>query len=395
MWKNFKFRKRGRKILNLFAVFYFLILFFIWLLTLPFLVILSFKEKYKSSIPARFFCIKNSPLKENTYWFHACSFGEVLSLESILEKLDNFSITTITQTGFNQAKKYTNSVSYLPFEIFLPFWIKKQKKLIVLEAELWFMLFFISKKRGIKTILLNARISNRSFPKYLKFRWFYKILFKSIDKIFCQSMEDKIRLEKLGAKNVEIFGNIKAFKKPKVTKEYKKPNRLVITIASTHKDEEKLILNAIKNIKNAIFIIVPRHPERFEYVKELIKDFSIKNNLTYSFFTQNSKFNTDIVVIDTLGELINIYAISDIVILGGSFYEYGGHNPIEPAYFGCKLISGPYIFNQYALFDLIENYYICKADKLQELLLKKDNLKNASIKNIDSKIARLIEIINE
>jgi len=201
--------------------FFFLLYYFLsltlYFLFLPFLIILSFKKKYKKSIPARFFLYKNPPFKNYTYWFHSCSLGETKALKPLIEKFDRINLSVITNTGFEEAKKYKNAdVRFLPYEIFLPFWIKPCKSLVVMEAELWYMLFFIAKKRCKKTVLLNARISDKSYPKYLKFKWFYKKIFENIDVVLAQSETDKsffIYLA-LSQNNINIFKNffIKPFK---------------------------------------------------------------------------------------------------------------------------------------------------------------------------------------
>lgn len=304
--------------------------------------------------------------------------GETKAIKPLVDSIKNVNISVITNTGFEEAKKLSKSVRYLPFEIFLPFWIKKQKALVVMEAELWYMLFLIAKVKGTKTYLINARISDKSYESYKKFSFFYKRVFKNIDKIFAQSQKDKQRLEELGAKNIEVIGNIKLAQLPKVTRSFTKPSEFLITAGSTHENEEKLILDAYDK-KYGKLVIVPRHPERFEKVNELIKNYTFKNGLSYHRFSQKQSFESDIVLVDVLGELNNIYAISDLVILGGAFEKIGGHNPIEPAYFNCKLISGENIFNQYSLFECVENYSIIKKDGLKEKLENIDSLEKSSL----------------
>jgi len=361
------------------VIIYYIFTLLLYLISIPLLIVLSFKTKYKKSIPSRFFLYKNPPFTKELNYFHSCSLGETKALKPIIEKFDEINLSVITNTGYQEAKKYKNAnVRFLPFEIFIPFWLKKCKNLVVVEAELWLMVFYIAHKRCNKTILINARISDKSYPKYLKFRWFYSYLFKYIDKIFAQSETDKQRLISLGAKNVVVAGNIKSGVEYKITKTYPKPNKTLITAASTHKGEEKLILEAFKTTKNSQLIIVPRHPERFEEVYKIIKNFSIKNNYSFSKIDENK--NSDIILVDKLGELINFYNISDIVVLGGSFVDnVGGHNPLEVAYFNKILISGKYIFNQKVLFNMIENAYIINKNELKSYLNK--NLKPSFIKN--------------
>jgi 3-deoxy-D-manno-octulosonic-acid transferase len=340
----------------------------LFLVALPVLLILSFKEKYKDSIPARFFLKHNPTFKKEGIWFHACSLGEVNSLKPIIEELkEDVNISVTTQTGYKSATEIKNAeVRYLPFEIFIPFWIKKQKVLVVTEAELWPMMFVVAKLKGIKTILINARVSNNSYSSYKKFSWFYRWLFSYVDEVFAQSSIDKQRLEELGAKKVIVNGNIKTFAKPKITKEYKKPNKRVVTIASSHEGEEELLLENLKLEQNEMLIVVPRHPERFDKVRNLLEKHAKKHNLSFS--TISSGLNSDIVLCDKMGELINLYKISDIVFLCGSFKDgIGGHNPLEPAYFSCKIISGEYFFNQKPLFSLVENIKICSIKELKKI----------------------------
>jgi len=363
-------------------ILYYLIALFLYIISLPFLIFLTFKNKYKDSIPARFFLVNNSPFKKPLHHFHTCSLGETKAIKPIIENFEEINLSVITNTGYEEAKKYKNAnIRFLPFELFLPFWYKPCKSLVVIEAELWLMLFVMAKKRCQKTLLINARISDRSYPKYIKFRWFYRHLFKYIDVVLAQSETDKKRLIDLGATNVKVAGNIKSVVNYQITKKYQKPNKELIVAGSTHQGEEELILNAYK--KNSILAIVPRHPERFKEVYKLIEKFSAKNGLTYGNIRDG--LNKDIILVDKMGELINLYAIADRVILGGSFVDnVGGHNPLEIAYFNKPLISGKYIFNQQPLFELTKNANIIENNKLKEYLnkeLKATNIKNRG--NID------------
>ena len=370
------------------SLFYCLLAFFIYLISLPFLIFLSFKKKYRYSIPARFFLYKNPPFKNYTYHFHACSLGETRAIKPIVEKFDKVNLSVITNTGFEEAKKYKNaSVRFLPFEIFLPFWFRPCKSLVVVEAELWYCLFLMGKKRCEKTVLLNARISERSYPKYLKFKWFYKKIFKNIDIVLAQSEDDKKRLISLGAKNVKVVGNIKTYFNPKITKKYIKKKPLIV-IASTHKNEEELILKNLPLNKYQI-VVVPRHPERFDEVYEVMKKFSKVEKFSEM---ENKKWKMgneykldgDLILCDKMGELINLYKVADIVILGGSFVDnVGGHNPIEPAYFNKPIISGEYIFNQKALYKEVEGIEICKLNEINIKLLKAKPTKIKRIVDIE------------
>ena len=358
----------------MFYYFYYLIAAILYIVALPIIFLLQFKQKYKTSIPARFFLTNNSPLKENGIHFHVCSYGEAKSIKAIVDNLniDKLRFTSITSTGYSVIKEYSKDSRYLPFEIFLPFWLKKQKALVVIEAELWYMLFKSYKKRGVKTFLLNARVSEKSYPKYLYFKWLYRQIFKNIDYIYAQTKEDALRLEKLGAKDIKVIGNIKFANISKATKNFPKNKDVIVTAASTHEGEEELIFNSfleLKKIEDAQLVVVPRHPERFEKVATYLEKEALRKKLSFSRYSQSREFNTDIVLIDIMGELINTYAISDVVILGGAFVDAGGHNAAEAAQFGCKIISGENYYNQVELFSLIDGITIIKADELSQKLL--------------------------
>ncbi len=347
----------------------------LYLIALPLIVYLAFKKKYKESIPARFFLFKNPSFSQtNAIWFHVCSLGEARALKPLLTELTDkeIVITTITQTGQSEAKKYNAEVRYLPYEMFLPFWVKHQKILVVLEAEFWYLLFAVASKRGAKLILLNARISDKSVKKYLQFAWFYKKILSYVDTLYVQSEVDKNRFIALGARNIEVIGNIKLAGEIKKTKEYEKPNTEVIVAGSTHDGEEESILNAFveyRKSSDAKLIVVPRHPERFDSVYELCKSYTQKNGLTLSRFSEKKDFEADIVLVDMMGELNNIYAISDIAILGGAFKEdVGGHNPLEPAFFGCKIITGKHFFHQKELFKYVHHVQYVEPSEIHRAL---------------------------
>jgi len=371
---------------KLFFFLYSLFSFFVFLIALPFLFLFSFKTKYKDSIPARFFLWKNKPLKAHGVWFHFCSFGEAKAIAPLVDVLpkESLRMSTTTHTGFDVISTYTEQSRYLPFEPLLFWWTKPQKALVVMEAEFWYLLFALAKRRGAKTLLINARMSERSYPKYQRIRWLYKQIFNQIDEVYAQTALDKERLEALGAKDVVVTGNIKLSKLPEVSKHFVKPLGLVLCAASTHEGEEKLILEAFSDLKkenvDAKLIIVPRHPERFDKIALLIEDFTKKENLSWHRHSEDENFGDDIVLVDTLGELVNCYAISDIVILGGAFAPIGGHNAAEAAQFGCKIISGKHYFNQVDIFAAIEGIVIVEESTLSRRLLQHGVLKRTKLK---------------
>ena len=280
----------------------------------------------------------------------------------------------------------------------MPFWARGQKILIVLEAEFWFMLFTVMRAKGTRIILLNARISEKSAKKYLQFAWFYKKLLSNVEIIYAQSEADKNRFLALGAKNIEVIGNIKLAGKIEKTKEYKKPEVELIVAGSTHDGEEESVLKSFieyRKQSDAKLAVVPRHPERFEAVFELMKKYADKNSLTLSRFSQNKEFKADMVLVDAMGELNNIYAISDIVILGGAFREdVGGHNPLEPAYFGCKIITGKHFFHQKELFKYVHHVQYVESDEIHKALMRCKELPPSMVEekiNLEPVINRILK----
>jgi 3-deoxy-D-manno-octulosonic-acid transferase len=371
---------------KIFFFLYSLVTTLLYLLALPLLFLFSFKTKYKDSIPARFFLWKNGSLKPHGIWFHSCSFGEAKAIKPLVDVLpvESLRMSTTTHTGFNAISDYTEQSRYLAFEPLLFLWTKPQKALVVMEAEFWYLLFALAKARGAKTLLINARMSERSYPKYQRVGWLYRQIFKYIDEVYAQTKLDKERLEALGAKNVIVTGNIKLSKLPEVSKQLVKPSGLLLCAASTHEGEEEVILDAFSTFKKynaeSKLIVVPRHPERFDNVALMIEKFAKKEKLSWHKYSDNESLEDDIVLIDALGELVNMYAISDIVILGGAFEPIGGHNAAEAAQFGCKIISGKHYFNQVDIFGAIEGIVIVERSNLSRRLLQHGLLKPTRLK---------------
>jgi len=373
----------------------------LYLVALPLLIYLSFKPKYRQSIPSRFFLFNNQKFKDsNGIWFHVCSLGEARALKPIVELLNSkdIKITTITHTGQAEAKKYEADVRYLPYEMFLPFWMKKQKLLIVLEAEFWYMLIIWANLRGTKVILLNARISEKSAKKYLQFAWFYKKMLSKVEVVYAQSEADKNRFLALGARNIEVIGNIKLAGEITKSKEYAKQNCEVIVAGSTHESEEESILKSFieyKKQSDAKLIVVPRHPERFEEVYKLMNVYAKKSGLTISRFSDTLSFDSEFILVDVMGELNNIYAISDIAILGGAFRDdIGGHNPLEPANFGCKIITGKHFFHQKELFKYVHHVQYVEVDEIHKALMKCKELPSSMVEekiNLKPIINKILE----
>lgn len=364
--------------MKVFDLFYTFLAAVLFIAAFPFLTLLSLKKKYRHSVPARFFLWKNPSFKPHDIWFHVCSLGEAKAIAPLVELLGNakIAITTITHTGYEAASKYPAQVRYLPYEFWLWIWIRTPKVVVVLEAEFWYLLFRIAHSRGARVIALNARISERSFPKYYRMRWFYKRLLVQCDRIFCQSAEDMARFIALGATNVEVLGNIKLAQKIVATQSYVKPDCTLIVAGSTHEGEEEAIVRGFaaykKHNPTAKLLVVPRHPERFEKVYGLIQ--KVAPAMSLARWSETQELLNDITVINAMGELNNLYAISDVAILGGGFAPIGGHNPLEPAHFGCKIITGEHIFSQRELFKYVHHVQFVAPEDIAKALTNAESM---------------------
>ena len=344
---------------KLFFLSYFALSIFIYFLALLLLPLLMLRKKHRQSLAARLlpFCSRLFGAKRvqfKTRHFHGASYGEISALSAFAERED--SISAVTKTGFELAKSKNENAFYLPYEPLLLFY-KMPRSLLLFEAELWPFLIFWAKCRKARVLLINARVSKKSFARYKAFLFLYKRVFANIDLVVSQSQRDATRLRHLGAKNIHAGVNIKALSKAKASKDLPRPDREIILLASTHEAEEELILDALKLKEKEQLIVAPRHPERFSEVYALLQGRFGPENCTRFSEDEKGYLKSKIFLLDTLGELVNFYAISPCVVLGGSFVPVGGHDFAQPASFACKIISGPHVFRQRALLELVQNVY--------------------------------------
>jgi len=359
-----------------FACFYTFVTAAAWIVALPFFLLVSLKSKYRYSVPARFFLRHNPPLKADGVWFHCCSFGEARAVAPLAERFETerLRMSAATRTGWEVIRSLAPRQSrYLPFEPLLWFWIRPQKALVVMEAELWYLLFFIAKRRGAKTLLINARISERSWPKYRRFSWLYRRVFAKVDLVYAQTETDRARLETLGARHVEVTGNLKLSAVPEAKGLLSKPEeRYVICAGSTHEGEEGEILAGFREFKRhhpeAMMVVVPRHPERFDKVWRMMEAMGRLHDWEVSRFSERERLDGDLVLMDRMGMLVECYSVSDLAVLGGAFGPFGGHNAAEAAQFGIPIVSGPHYFNQKDLFGGIEGITVVPKEKLAETM---------------------------
>lgn len=311
-------------------------------------------------------------LKSNSWiWVHAVSVGEVVAASSMIREIKALSLpykillSTVTDTGRAMAEKIIKDIDCLIyFPLDFSFVVKKVIKLIspkvvvLVETEIWPNFLRYAKLSDAKILMLNGRISDKSFKGYFRFRSLIKPVIENLDLLGMQSEQDAQRIIEIGASphKVRIVGNTKLdVDYVMLTDEQKKDLKmsfsnstdcLFFTAGSTHKGEEDIIVSTYCNLqnefKNLRLIIAPRHPERVTDVEKIVKE----KGLSYvRKSTATFPISSSVIILDTIGDLITIYGISDIVFVGGSLLPYGGHNILEPISFGKVVLVGPYTNN--------------------------------------------------
>lgn len=302
--------------------------------------------------------------------FHAVSVGETNAIKELVKEYrkqhpdEIIIVTTTTKTGQEIAKKafaeIADKVTYYPYDFFfsvLSFLNTfNPEKIIIAETEIWPCFVTLAKLRGVKVYCINGRISPHSFDGYKKIKLFLAPVLNRYEKIFMQSADDAKRMAEIGAKEdkVEVMGNLKFDITPNLSEEEKNKykdelkthNYRLFIGASTHKGEDESVLYAFKTLKNghndAKLLLVPRHPQRYEEVAELLN----KSGYKWGKRSNNDNFNeNDIILLDTMGELSKLFSICYIAFIGGSFVQTGGHNPLEANIWNKPVLSGPVIFN--------------------------------------------------
>jgi len=346
-------------------------------------------------------------------WLHVASVGEAMSIlplvNSIIKekKIDKILLTSITLSSGNiLEKRFKENLKvnhqFLPLDVtlltnkFLNHW--KPNLCILIDSEIWPNLIFNIKKKEIPLLLINARITKKSFNRWKFFINFAKKIFEKFDLCMVSNNESENYLKILGAKNIKNYGNLKF---SSIKNDIKKldsdflskiKNRKVWCAASTHPTEELICAKShleIKKIHNNILtIIIPRHIDRVNAINEELS----RLDLNVVFSSESNKLNekTDILLINSYGEALKFYNISKFAFIGKSLIKSlkkdGGQNPIEPARLGCKIFHGPYVSNFAETYDYLSKLGVAKKINNSEELslslveeLKDDKEKNSEI----------------
>ena len=331
--------------------------------------------------PKRFlekFCIYSKKFDiKKTIWLHGSSVGEILSVIPLIHELEKnkkikkillTSSTTSSALIFSKYKFKKTTHIYFPIDTnyltnkFVNYW--KPKMAIFIDSEIWPNMFNNLKKKNIPIVLINGRITKKSFKRWMRFSSFAKKIFSKISLAMPQNTETLKYLKILGVKKIKIVGNLKYFGQSKnfLEKNTKKKfkNRLIFCAASTHYNEELFIGKLHKELKskykNLLTIIIPRHINRSNSIINELEDIDLKI-VTRSSRQKVSK-STDIYIADTYGETSKFYRLSKITFLGGSLINHGGQNPLEPARMGNYILHGPNIQNFKEVYKMLSELKI-------------------------------------
>jgi 3-deoxy-D-manno-octulosonic-acid transferase len=309
---------------------------------------------------------------DESIWIHAVSVGEVLTARPLITDLKRryptlrMFLSTTTMAGQQLARRSVQDVDavfYFPFD--LGFVVRRTlnlvrpKLFIMMETEIWPNLLNECRRRGVKTAVVNGRLSARSFSRYRMVRGFMRRVLDHVDRFLVQSEESARRFIDLGADpaRVVVTGSLKfdsldlsqARSRDRVLRYFRVPSsRPVIVAGSTMKGEETAVLRAFRRVRaaspNTLLVLAPRHPERFGEVEQLVRSEGWKTARRTD-LAIDSEPRVDVVVLDTIGELASVYQIGTVVFVGGSLVTTGGHNVLEPAVFGKPIVFGPHMQN--------------------------------------------------
>ncbi len=353
--------------------------------------------------------------KGNLIWFHCSSVGELLSIIPIIKnyenskKINQILVTSSTLSSSKVIKKFKFKKAihqFFPIDHFffvnkfLKYW--KPNLSIFVESEIWPYMFKKIDDYNVPLILLNARLTRKTFNKWMKIKFFSKSIFNKIKIAYPQNFETKKFLRKIYTKKINQIGNLK-FSQNNNLNQNKISNKLKLKFkgkktwiaSSTHGNEEvfcaKAHLQLKKKINNLITIIIPRHVDRAYEINNKIKKLNLKTVLHSK--KPYSLKNIDIYIVDTFGETDVFHQIGTTVFLGGSIEKRGGQNPLEAARYGAKILHGPNIDNFKDVYKLLKKLKISKKitspnQLTSSIRFNKNKKTGTKIKNIGEKILK-------
>ncbi len=302
-------------------------------------------------------------------WVHAVSVGEVLAASRLIDELAarlpdwRVMVSTTTRTGQKIARERfgADRVFYFPldFAFAVRTWLRilQPRMVVLLETEFWPRMLIECRRANIPVAVVNARISDRSWPRYLRLRVLWKRLLNSFALVLAQSELDAERLKAIGASNVRVGGNLKFdihIAKPapvtEILRKYLPAGVKVVVCGSTLAGEEEALIDALP--ADVIIIFAPRHPERFSAVEKLLSQHKAQYLLRSAWMESPTPISAGtVLLLDSIGELASVYSLADVAFVGGGLLTPGGHNPLEPAQFGVPVVMGPHYENFRGIVD--------------------------------------------
>ena len=387
-------------------IFLFLPLILLWRLFKKKETINSSKEKIA------FF--KKRRNKEKLIWFHGASVGEIKSIIPLIEiyqKRSDIKTILLTSNTLSSAKilseiKSTKIIhQFFPLDLnlfvkkFLNYW--KPATACFVDSEIWPNMIFELKKRKIPILILNGRVTEKSFKKWKFFPNFSKEIFSKIDLCLSASKENLNFFKKLGAKKVKFIGNLKFTQSENKIKNIENnfkiftKSKKIWCASSTHYNEEQICGTIHKKLKkthkNLLTIIIPRHIERVESIKKDLERIGLNVHLHAP--KKKINVNTDIYLVNVYGKTKSFYANCNNVFLGGSLVNHGGQNPLEAAIYGCKIIHGKYIHNFKEIYTFLRQNQIAHLTTNYDKLTSKLNFFLSNKKISKNKLENKIDII--
>ena len=344
-------------------------------------------------VPARLVA-SGATRSQRVIWIHAVSVGEVLAVSGLVEEMRrNFRehrvlVSTTTDTGQELAGKRfgAENVFYFPMDFAFairPYLKVLQPELVVLaETEFWPNFLRLVHASGARIAVVNARISDRSWPRYRRFRWALQRMLTHVDLFLAQTAEDSKRLQSIGADagRVQVTGNLKfdvSLPSPPAIVESLRRSLTaegagpVLICGSTVEGEEPPLLRAFENLRvghpRAVMILAPRHPERFDEVAILLQQLGMPSRRRSRW--AGEPLAGGVFLVDTIGELAALYALADVAFVGGSLVPRGGHNIIEPAQHGVAIVTGNHTENFRDIVALFQSRDAVRVVGLAELPL--------------------------
>ncbi|HXQ76840.1 MAG TPA: 3-deoxy-D-manno-octulosonic acid transferase, partial [Gemmatimonadaceae bacterium] len=341
-------------------------------------------------LPARLGNLDNA----RVIWIHAVSVGEVLAICGLVEQIrrtlrqHRVVVSTTTDTGQDLARKRfgPENVFYFPMDFALAirsYLRALNPELVVLaETEFWPNFLRFVHASGSRLAVVNARISDRSLPRYRRYTWALRKMLAHVDLFLAQTEQDRTRLESIGADpaRIQVTGNLKFDvslpSPPPIVESLRKSlasegARPVLVCGSTVDDEEAPLLKAFENLRvshpRAVMILAPRHPERFDSVAALLQQMGISSHRRSNW--RGEPLAGGVLLVDTIGELASLYGLADIAFVGGSLVPRGGHNIIEPAQHGVATVTGNHTENFRDIVGLFQSRDAVRIVGLAELPL--------------------------